>query len=817
MRAWQEGKISNYDYLIYLNLAAGRSFCDLTQWPVMPWVLSDYTSHVLDLSNPQTFRDLSKPIGALNAERLSIFKERYTQMTEEGGPDHPFLYGTHYSTPGYVLYWLVRLAPAHMLRLQNGRFDAPDRLFVSILDSWDSVNNNPADLKELIPEFFAHHGEFLLMREGLNLGVRQGGDIVSDVKLPPWCKSPDDFIKKHQEALECEHVSKNLHLWIDLIFGFKQRGEAALAADNVFHYLTYEGSVDLETIVDPVQHASLEAQINEFGQAPQQLFTRPHPERFVGRSISNKIIRTLDENLHREVFRGLNPQFLLRIMAATTLLQGNRPGEVLSLTQIKSPISPNIGMESLSDGANDLHDSEPNFERLVSANFIENQKLMQPFSARTSEEERFIRIWSTRSDRSTWNNWSPASNCGMDLEDIECESSGEAFLLQEDVENSMLLARRLATGGLSTMPENLSTGTATSNDVSEAMRVRDLTSPHALMFKERLSMSQSLRLHRGPVVAVVLSEENTSEALTLYSAGQDGFVKVFSVRENCQVRATKLGTLPLSALALAGSCDKYPIVLAGSNDNCLYAYSVDYDRPLGKMQVHEDTVTCIKSVSGNQRLITASSDATIKIWSMEEGRGGWTTSFSLNSTARDHACIPEDQFLEHEGAVLSLDVQEGDSLVVSGEEDGSVAAWDMRNPCTGVWQQRGVLQGPVVGVRFLSNCSYIVVASGEGTAHLLDARKSGSIVATYDTKRALKCIEATEETILVGSASGDLFVCHADFGDAGNSGDVLLMGGASLQDHEEAINSISISRGLSGSTCNLVTASDDGCMNLYTS
>lgn len=63
----------------------------------------------------------------------------------------PFMYGTHYSTPAYVLYWLVRSAPAHMLLLQNGRFDAPDRLFHSLADTWRSVCTNPADVKELIP------------------------------------------------------------------------------------------------------------------------------------------------------------------------------------------------------------------------------------------------------------------------------------------------------------------------------------------------------------------------------------------------------------------------------------------------------------------------------------------------------------------------------------------------------------------------------------------------------------------------------------------------------------------------------------------
>jgi len=48
-------------------------------------------------------------------------------MTEDLGPK--FLYGTHYSTPGYVLYYLVRQAPEYLLRLQNGKFDAPDRMF----------------------------------------------------------------------------------------------------------------------------------------------------------------------------------------------------------------------------------------------------------------------------------------------------------------------------------------------------------------------------------------------------------------------------------------------------------------------------------------------------------------------------------------------------------------------------------------------------------------------------------------------------------------------------------------------------------------
>jgi Beige/BEACH domain len=45
-----------------------------------------------------------------------------------------------------------------------------------------------------------------------------------------------------RQALESELVSKQLHRWIDLIFGYLQKGENALTANNLFHPLCYEGT-----------------------------------------------------------------------------------------------------------------------------------------------------------------------------------------------------------------------------------------------------------------------------------------------------------------------------------------------------------------------------------------------------------------------------------------------------------------------------------------------------------------------------------------------------------------------------------------------
>ncbi len=120
-------------------------------------------------------------------------------------------------------------------------------------------------------------GGFLRNKLDLDLGMRQDGVRVNNVQLPRWAhNSPTKFITTMRAALESQYVSDNLHKWIDLIFGYKQRGAEALKADNLFYYLCYEGAVDLEAIKNYSQRKSLEVQIQEFGQIPTQLFTQPH-------------------------------------------------------------------------------------------------------------------------------------------------------------------------------------------------------------------------------------------------------------------------------------------------------------------------------------------------------------------------------------------------------------------------------------------------------------------------------------------------------------------------------------------------------------
>ncbi|ETO07487.1 BEACH domain-containing protein [Reticulomyxa filosa] len=291
---WRRREISNFEYLMNLNMLAGRTFNDLTQYPVMPWVLRDYTSDTIDLNDPNVYRDLTKPIGALNPKRLETFIERYNALLGTSDPNDPtnpnnWMYGSHYSSIGIVLYYLVRMEPFTTCSkiMQGGKLDCADRLFYSIAECFDSCLHTTGDVKELIPEFY-YSSEFLVNRNNIVLGKKQNGEVLSHVKLPPWAKqSARTFVEIMRQALESEYVSDNLHHWIDLIFGYKQRLPEAGKCFNLFHPYTYEGNVDIDAVHDPVEKKSILAQIDSFGQTPAQLFFKPHPKRYSVDSIAS--------------------------------------------------------------------------------------------------------------------------------------------------------------------------------------------------------------------------------------------------------------------------------------------------------------------------------------------------------------------------------------------------------------------------------------------------------------------------------------------------------------------------------------------------
>uniref|UniRef100_A0A8C9WT97 Neurobeachin n=1 Tax=Scleropages formosus TaxID=113540 RepID=A0A8C9WT97_SCLFO len=191
---WQRREISNFEYLMFLNTIAGRTYNDLNQYPIFPWVLTNYESEELDLTLPGNFRDLSKPIGALNPKRAVFYAERYETWEDDQAP--PCHYTSHYSTAISTLHWLLRIEPftTFFLNANDNKFDHPDRTFSSIARSWRNSQRDTNDVKELIPEFY-YLPEMFVNSNGYNFGLRDDRTVVCDVDLPPWAKKPEDFVR----------------------------------------------------------------------------------------------------------------------------------------------------------------------------------------------------------------------------------------------------------------------------------------------------------------------------------------------------------------------------------------------------------------------------------------------------------------------------------------------------------------------------------------------------------------------------------------------------------------------------------------------
>ena len=320
MEEWQNNNISNLEYLMWLNLYSGRSFNDLTQYPVFPWIITNYSDEREEISIKNDLRNLNIPIGMLDlTEKSQTRKETFIEIYEslkndlaEMFPDFnyqdylkkgdeylksyipkgkkdkeavnleinqiPYFYGSHYSNPTYVSHFLSRIFPYSYvtIEIQGENFDDPDRLFISMEKTFESTSSLKDDVRELIPEFYTLPESFL-NKNNLNFAQnRTDADnnliIINDVKLPLWSgNNPINFVVKLRRFLESNYTSMNINKWIDLIFGSNQRGEKAEENHNIFQAHSYEKNVKIDSILDNDMRNALMRQY-EMGVTPSQIF-----------------------------------------------------------------------------------------------------------------------------------------------------------------------------------------------------------------------------------------------------------------------------------------------------------------------------------------------------------------------------------------------------------------------------------------------------------------------------------------------------------------------------------------------------------------
>ncbi|CAD8191676.1 unnamed protein product [Paramecium pentaurelia] len=271
---WVEGKLSNFQYLMLVNTFSGRTYNDLSQYFVFPWVISNYYSQQIDFKQEQeqnTFRNFKLPIGAISRKPEQIIKEY--QEREIYLKDENYQHKYHYSNIQTVLNYLIRLKSYKLI-------EHSDWLFFSINQQWE--NSIKYDNKELIPEFY-YMPQFLRNINYLSFETLQQQSSIPDVVLPKWVKTQtaEEFVYRMRQALESDQVSNQLNSWIDLIFGINNNGYNAKENMNLFHYLTYEQNLQ-KILNQNYNHQTIRSYLTKLyylGQTPKQLFQKAHQKR----------------------------------------------------------------------------------------------------------------------------------------------------------------------------------------------------------------------------------------------------------------------------------------------------------------------------------------------------------------------------------------------------------------------------------------------------------------------------------------------------------------------------------------------------------
>ncbi|KAG9153049.1 hypothetical protein Leryth_012307 [Lithospermum erythrorhizon] len=233
--SWWKGDLSNFEYLLILNRMAGRRWGDHTFYIVMPWVI-DFSVKP-DENSDVGWRDLSK-----SKWRLAKGDEQldFTYSTSE----IPHHVSDECLSELAVCSYKARRLPLSVLRMAVRSVYEPNEYPSSMhrLYQWTP--------DECIPEFYCDPRIFYSLHPGM-----------SDLAVPFWAKSPEEFIKFHRDALESNKASSMIHHWIDITFGYKMSGQAAIDAKNVM--LPPSASTDPRSV-------------GRF-----QLFSKPHPPRQV--------------------------------------------------------------------------------------------------------------------------------------------------------------------------------------------------------------------------------------------------------------------------------------------------------------------------------------------------------------------------------------------------------------------------------------------------------------------------------------------------------------------------------------------------------
>lgn len=648
-------------------------------------------------------------------------------------------------------------------------------MFHSLKHTYGTLLTNHADLKELIPEFYNPNldYDFLINARGLQLGATQNGDRVNDVTLPPWAKSPRDFIKKNAKALESEICTGMLPRWIDLIFGCKSRGEAAKEACNLFHRYAYMGPADLANIPTQEERYQAELHATEFGLVPDQLFVGPHPLRH----------ETVDESfVSPDIGRTFSGSDELGKGEAWELLEPPSNASSLEKTVDNDAISGTFGDESVLATAPSGESSDNVLNRLGDPTDF----TVATNSSLANREDYFRNNMRPSRDRSL-----PLSGTG---EKSASGSGAFSYLGREPTLSNISSSSALGGTNSPRSVESSQPVAATSSEwdikfIQKSQIHDDAISgcaiiPHGGPNNSSLLVSTSLdgglKVHSVTLAKTDTSdgngEKNQFNGITS-TLSRFSYITMNRGQANSETQSkvsefrSHTSRDPLACLAMAADGHGGKVAFAGGHDDVVLAYGINSGCAVASVYSHRDAVTGLNLLvrpalmattalwleKATHIMVSGSWDATVKVWSVSVANGE-TVSIDREPLAE---LFDADSSIV---CVSAATVEDTGAIVIgAGCADGSFCVWKLHSDGVKVVihkepARRG--SGPCSVVQWCRSAGgrlhlFTGFATGKVASFtLLDGGMKKASAASVGV--AVQCLVYSDGILLIGCADGGL-------------------------------------------------------------
>ena len=333
LKKWLNSQISTYEYLNYINYFSSRSYNEVSQYPIFPWVTKnirkifednkDFEKTILDFTKEQLynklieeentgFRTFKYPISVQlkNKREKCLFK--YINSD-----DIKYHHYSHFSTSAYIFYYLMRINPFIncLIKLQSYKNENVNRMFISF-ESIQKLLLEGNDNRELIPEFFCKIEQFINLN-CIYFGIRENNIILDDVISNDYINKKNisedsklnndicqyiELIILNRKILNSNYVNNSnmdsISNWIDNIYGkFQYIENESIAKEkyNTYIITSYKQLCGLNDLVKEYENKKnkndnekknilneIKNKINiiiNFGMMPFKIFNDIHPKR----------------------------------------------------------------------------------------------------------------------------------------------------------------------------------------------------------------------------------------------------------------------------------------------------------------------------------------------------------------------------------------------------------------------------------------------------------------------------------------------------------------------------------------------------------